>query len=659
MACGVEIGTWLKVVTILNGIKTGYRLLRYLGPGWVLFRLRYALRRKWGLLARATPLTGWPEAEYRPLPRIFKVPASIGSGCLEESEGIASGVFRLFSFHRLAVGSPPNWHRNQMSGELGDATAHWTRLGDFAFGDIKAIWELSRFSWAFALARAYAKTGDERHAELFWSIFNDWMVRNPPNRGVNWMCGQEASFRLMAATFAVDVMVEARASTTERKQAFAAFVLVTGQRIAANIDYSLSQSNNHGISEAVGLVTAALIVPCHPSARNWLEQGIDALDQQVADLVYLDGAFSQHSATYHRVLIHDLLWFTTIMRSFGQPVNERILDAAFKAVCFIQSLMTVGTGAVPLYGASDGANILPLADADYSDFRPVVQAGHVVFGRCKVLGSGPWNELSDWLSGTLKATRGVPAVPIVFNSMVEDPRLHHPDGGCMIWRHGGSRLFFRCPTKFRHRPSHADFLHVDIEWQGMPVTIDAGTYSYNTKGPIAWDMSSAAVHNTLTFNGLEPMDKTGRFLYLPWPSGRSGWEGANRFRAEHDGWKRIGCRHVRSIETSENEGFLITDEWTATKQSIIRIHWLLPDLPYVLNKDKSCLVLKGANYNFQLEWDFPGAFVELIRAAEATNCGWQSQHYYNSHPALSLNFNIPSSDRTRGWTRFSIFKEAL
>ncbi len=652
MVCGVEKGTWLEVVNILNGIVTGWRLLVHLGPVWMLFRLRYALKRKWGMLVCATPLTGWPEADFRPLPGIFKVPESIGSGCLEESEEIASGVFRLFSFHRLDVGLPPNWHRNQMSGEQADDSAHWSRLGDFAFGDIKAVWELSRLSWAFALARAYAKTRDECFAELFWSLFDDWMARNPPNRGVNWMCGQEASFRLMAATFAVDVMEKAQASTAERKQSFARFVVVTGQRIAANIDYALSQSNNHGISEAVGLVTAALVVPGHPSARKWLEFGIDALDRQVAELVYPDGAFSQHSATYHRVLIHDLLWFVTIMRSFGQPVNARILDAALKAVRFIHSLMTVRTGAVPLYGASDGANVLPLADSDYGDFRPVVQAGYVVFGGYKVLGSGPWDELPEWLSGSFK-THGVSAEPIGSASMVRDTRLHHPDGGCLIWHHGGSRLFLRCPTKFRHRPSHADLLHVDIEWQGMPVAIDAGTYSYNGKGPISWDLKSAAVHNTVTFDRMEPMEKLGRFLYLPWPSGRSGWDGGARFTAEHNGWQRIGCRHIRSIEALEEDDFLIIDQLTSTTKSIARIHWLLPDLPYRLNKQESWLVLQGPSSEITIHWSYPLCIAEVVRADLATDRGWCGLHYSHRIPALALSIETQFSESIIGWTKIS------
>jgi hypothetical protein len=640
-------------VTIVNGIKTGCRLLRYIGLGWVLYRLRYALRRKWGLLARATPLSGWPESEFRPFLGIFKAPESIGSGCLEESDEIASGVYRLFSFHKLAVGFPPNWHRNQMSGEQADASAHWSRLGDFAFGDIKAVWELSRFSWAFALARAYSKTRDERYAEAFWRLFGDWMVHNPPNQGANWMCGQEASFRLMAATFAVDVMAEARASTIGRKRAFSAFAVVTGQRIAANIDYALSQSNNHGISEAVGLVTAALIVPDHPSSKDWFKHGIDALDRQVTDLVYPDGAFSQHSATYHRVLIHDLLWFSAVMRAFGQPLKKRIQDSALKAVRFMHSLMTVATGSVPLYGASDGANILPLADAEYSDFRPVVQAGYAVFGGRKVLGSGPWNELSDWMTGPTAALTSNTARSVGIEAAKENARLHHADGGCLIWRNGRTRLFLRCPTKFRHRPSHADLLHVDIEWQGMPVMIDAGTYSYNAKSPFAWDLKSASVHNTVTFNGMEPMEKLGRFLYLPWPTGKSGWDGTNRFTAEHNGWQRIGCRHVRSVEASEKEGFLIVDQLTSKAESVARIHWLLPDLPYRLDQSEQYLVLQAPSSEIVIHWDFPRCSVKVVQADSDSDTGWCAPHYSSRRSALALSIETRFSGDIRGWTRIN------
>ncbi len=638
---------------LVRTIGTGWRLLRHLGPGWALFRLRYAVRRRAGWLEKAAPTGGWPQVRPARRPRIFPAPAGIGGGCLEEARDLAAGTFRLFSFHRVAAGIPPDWHRNQLSGERAEAARHWSRLGDFAFGDIKAVWELSRFAWAFALARAYAKSGDEQHAELFWRLFADWMARNPPNQGANWMCGQEATFRLMAATFAVDVMAEARASTAARQADFAAFVVATGRRIAANLDYALSQSNNHGISEAVGLVTAALLVPEDPKAESWRRRGVRALERQLAELVYADGAFAQHSATYHRVLVHDLLWYAAVMRAFGRPVSGPIRDAALKAVRFVGSLMTAETGSVPLYGASDGANILPLADADYGDFRPLVQAGHAVFAGRKSLAPGPWDELADWMAGTDAAQAGLAAQSAGNGPEGCDRRVHHGEGGCLVWRHGASRLFLRCPSSFRHRPGHADLLHVDLEWRGVPVAIDAGTYSYNACGPAGGDLKEAAVHNTVTFDGKEPMEKLGRFLYLPWPSGWSGWIGAHRFAAEHDGWQRIGCRHARSVEAEGDDAFVVTDDLAAATESLARVHWLLPDWPYRWNPGESGLVLETPRGAIVIEWDFPGAAAEVVRGAAGSHRGWCAPCYFHRQPALSLSIAVRCAGRIRGRTRFA------
>ena len=314
--------------------------------------------------------------------------------------------------------------------------------------------------------------------------------------------------------------------------------------------------------------------------------------------------------------------------------------------------MNVETGTVPLYGASDGANILPLADADYGDFRPSVQAGHTVFAGRKALTPGPWDELADWLAGAVAAKNGLAATSAGNGQQNGGGRVHHGDGGSLVWRHGASRLFFRCPSLFRHRPGHADLLHVDLEWRGVPVVIDPGTYSYNASGPVGGDLKEAAVHNTVTFDGKEPMEKLGRFLYLPWPSGRSGWIGANRFRAEHDGWWRIGCRHIRNVEAAGDDGFVITDELAAAAESVARVHWLLPDLPYRLNRDESCLVLETSRGEIAIQWDFPGALVEVVRGSADSNRGWCAPCYFLRQPALSLSLAVRYSGSVRGWTRF-------
>ena len=85
-----------------------------------------------------------------------------------------AGAWRYFGRAAVQGTFPPDWHANVYTGQQAPADRHWSRVGEFAFGDIKAIWEPSRFRAAFVLVRAWWRTGDERYAEAFWTLFESW-----------------------------------------------------------------------------------------------------------------------------------------------------------------------------------------------------------------------------------------------------------------------------------------------------------------------------------------------------------------------------------------------------------------------------------------------------------------------------------------------------
>ncbi len=629
----------------MNPLRKAGLVLRHLGPGWVWFRVRYACRRRIGGLRRRSPAVAWPAVERArgaPLAAFATAPAAIGAGSMAEADAILAGRFRLFSGHEVEAGFPPVWNRNPHTGETAPLDRHWSELGDFAFGDIKGIWELNRFPWAFALGRAWARTRDNRYAEAFWTLFDDWMERNPPNVGPAWMCGQESSFRLMAAMFARFACAAAPATTPERVVRFAQLVTVTARRVDANLDYALSQANNHGVSECTALITGAVLVPGAAEAKKWRVRGLAELERQLGALVYPDGAFAQHSAVYHRVLLHDVLWTVNLLRVGGDTAPEWLLAAGRRALAFIAALLDPATGRVPLYGANDGSNVLPLADADYLDFRPLVQAGYAVLHGERRLMPGPWDEAAEWLA---------PDPPYVESALEGDGRRHFPDGGGLHWRRQNVRLFFRCPTRFRHRPSQADLLHVSIEWREQPIAIDPGTYSYNTPGRFAGAMKEAAVHNTVTFGSEEPMTKLGRFLYLPWPLGAAGAEGADAFGATHDAWSRLAAGHGRTIRAVGADTFDVEDRLYRARPGRVAVHWLLADYKHQL--EPSTLRLATPRGAFTLRWRAPtGARVSLVRAEPASNRGWQSPRYGEAVPALSLVIDFEFSGDAMVTTSF-------
>ena len=93
---------------------------------------------------------------------------------IEDAEKIISGKIRYYAFHWKEVGNPPNWFLNPFNRKsFQDTNLNWTKLPDFhpSIGDIKNIWETSRFEWVVTLARAYAVSGKNEYI----LILNEWL----------------------------------------------------------------------------------------------------------------------------------------------------------------------------------------------------------------------------------------------------------------------------------------------------------------------------------------------------------------------------------------------------------------------------------------------------------------------------------------------------
>ncbi|MDR1816693.1 MAG: heparinase II/III family protein [Puniceicoccales bacterium] len=671
------------------------QLVRTFGPRWVLFRAGNALRMRFGLLKRATPMTPWRavpaafddggDAERRWVAGWREVweqeggEQETGSGERGNNDAAGAGAaakiaaeildgrFRLFGGEPREIGRLPRWNVSPLGGAAAPEGVHWTRIRPFAHGDIKNIWELSRWPWAWPLAL----TGGNAAADRFWELADDWLAHNPPNTGVNWFCGQEASLRLFAAVAARLTFDASPATTPLRLARWRQLVRATGARVAANLDYALSQSNNHGVSECCGLLTAGALTGGATGAK-WTIIAEHALAAQLASLVYPDGGFAQHSANYHRLLVHDLRWASLVFRLERRSTPPWLADAAARAEDFLDAIDAAGdaTGAATggrsaafLYGANDGADILPLGAAE------------------RILRGSGLKRRSE--------TRAPAA-------------RHFPDAGVLVWNGSataggdGLRLLLRCPTAFRHRPSHADLLHLAARWRGADVLLSPGSFSYNPPpndpraagGP---PLSSAFSHNTVTFEGHDQMEKFSRFLYLPWPTGSAVLrndkgepvpaENASRFVASHDAWKRFGARHERfllpdDVETNASGtdgGFCVADNFfSTTGKHRWRIHWLLadgdaallPPPPDAPPNEGGSLKLRLASTGAlcELHWTFyvisddhceTAPVATLVRADPHSFRGWHSPLYQTLRPAWSFALELPPVSYSLVQTFFS------
>jgi len=663
---------------MVKSIQQLWQLSRYFGPRWVGYRALYAIQQRVGWLRRQTPATPW---EKQPLEGFledsllaspvtylsyrrsqgapfFFVPNQRAAyqtllsfydkegkrNPIQEADQLAAGQMIFFAHNLWETGVPPHWHRNIVTGEIVPADRHWSQIPDFGLGDIKVIWEPSRFGFVYALVRAYWRTGDERYAALFWQLVEDWRKHNPPNLGPNWKCGQETTFRVMAWIFGFYGFLDAPSTTAARITSLAQMIAVSAHRIESNLQYALSQRNNHGISEGVGLWTVGLLFPEFQRSEVWREKGRNVLERLARELIYKDGAFVQHSVNYHRVMLHDYLWAIRLGDLNGQPLSNTLRERVMKATKFLYQIQDRETGQVPYYGQNDGSLILPLNNCDYQDFRPVVQASCYLLMGKRCYPSGPWDEDMLWLFG-----------PQALHTEVAE--YNREDfwaniGGYYTIRSNKSFAFVRCAT-FRDRPGQADMLHLDLWWQGENIAIDPGTYSYNAPEPWNNPLAHTAYHNTVTVDNMDQMDRRGKFLWLPWLQSQirvmkrshtgflTYWEG------EHDGYQRLSdpIIHRRGILRVGEDVWLILDYLEGQQKHNFRLHWLFPDWPYEWRKEAGELILQTPRgpYYVQTHTPFAVPSWSFVRADEGSPRGWRSPYYYYREPALSLALEVQAS----------------
>jgi hypothetical protein len=440
--------------------------------------------------------------------------------------------------------TPPDWFANPFSdAPQPDATLHWWEIPDFGAGDIKALWELSRFDWVIAWATKVAQ-GDTAALDRMNGWLANWAYENTPYKGPNWKCGQEASIRVMHLVTAAWVLGQDRAP----EKGLVDLLITHLQRIAPTMSYAIGQQNNHGTSEAAALFIGGSFLAGHDArAKAWARKGRRWLEERAATLIEPDGSFSQYSVTYHRVMLDTYSLAEAWRRHRDVPAfSDRLRARLGAATNWLWALIDTETGDAPNIGANDGARLLQLTGNDYRDFRPSVQLAAALFRGGDAFGPGPWTTPLRWL--------GVPD-----GTACDAPQsTSYDDGGYHVLRMGQGMAVLRYP-RFRFRPSQSDALHVDLWCNGMNLLRDAGTFSYNADGA-EWFAGTAA-HNTIEFDGRDQMPRLRRFMFGDWLEAQD-VELVNRQRADVTAAAAYtdahGARHHREITLSAN-GFVCRD----------------------------------------------------------------------------------------------------
>jgi hypothetical protein len=507
-----------------------FKIFKNMGLRYVIYRARHEWEKSSGVLKRRHPAA--PTQQYFiSVEQWLRNTPHFVTACRESLEGInlgfekkdvaylkecvgriKSGEILFFSSEWLNLGNDYDWLTNPSNGFRYDSCKHWSEIPDFSrsSGDIKYVWEKSRFTWILTVIRNDYHNGED-NSEFVFSQIESWIEANPVNLGPNWRCSQEISLRLFNWCYALHFYKSSPSLTQMRWDKIQNVIYWSLHHVYKHIDFSrIAVRNNHTITETLLLAISEILFPFIPETEVWSRDGRKWFEHEVDYQIYRDGTFLQFSMNYHRVIVQ-LLSFGISLTSIGdKPFSTLIYEKAYKSINFLLQCCDPVNGYLPNYGSNDGAWFFPLSSTDYRDFRPQLNTLHKLLTGIDLYSDVSIKEDSFWLGAASCAVKKpFPKTEIHFGL------LSYENGGYYLIQEKECLTFIKCGS-YKDRPAHADNLHLDVWHKGVNILCDAGSYKYNTENSLVKYFSGTESHNTVMLGSHDQMLKGPRFIWFNW-----------------------------------------------------------------------------------------------------------------------------------------------
>ncbi|MEP6467310.1 MAG: alginate lyase family protein [Parafilimonas sp.] len=504
---------------LISKFKNGSNLVKNMGWRYTGFRVKHEFLKRSGLLKKKFPqspsfrqyisISEWKEQNAN---FFFHSKEELSfekrpSDSLKEwFEDYTNGRFLFFNSTVFDIGSNYNWLTNPDTGFMYNAQKHWTEIPDYSkeAGDIKYVWEKSRFGFLYNIIRYDYHFNKDCSAIVFDEILS-WIKSNPINSGPNYVCSQETSLRILNWTFALYYYKNSDALTQEifNKIQFSIYWQI--HHVYNNIQFSrIAVRNNHAITETLTLYLTGLLYPKFPGSKERKEKGKAWFEKEIEYQVYDDGTYLQFSMNYHRVVVQLLTWAIILADKNDEKFKKVVYERAKKSIEFLRACMNDSNGWLPNYGANDGALFFPLNNGHFRNYKPQLQALanalNIDAGFNEVYEDERWYNQYSINKSQLKVKKGI---------------NEFKTGGYYIIREEDTLTFIRCGS-YKDRPSHADNLQIDIWYRGENIIADAGSYKYNTDEKTLKYFMGTASHNTVMLDDYDQMHKGSRFIWYHW-----------------------------------------------------------------------------------------------------------------------------------------------
>ncbi|HMQ03354.1 MAG TPA: alginate lyase family protein [Pyrinomonadaceae bacterium] len=502
---------------------------------------------------------------------------------IARADRICRGEFDLLGYRDLNFGGPiPDWHYEPLMG-VRSPLVHRSRFVETdpsLSGDKKIVWELNRHQYFLDLGRAYWLTGDEKYAKIIVAHIEDWVEKNPPQFGINWVSTLEVAYRSISWLWAFHFIRDSPELSDKFFLRFLKVLCLNAGHIERNLS-TYSSPNTHLTGEALGLFILGSFFAAHDRGSAWKARGHQIMADALAFQVREDGGYVEQSTQYQRYTVDLYLSLILLLKREGKAPDPAMEMAVRQMLGFMMHA-TQPNGETALIGDDDGGRLHFPNDGQFADFRSTLAVGAVVFRDpdLKFVAVAPKSELI-WLCGpdSISAYETIQEKPPAALSKA------FTASGIFSFRSGweqdahfvlidcGEHGFLNCGH------AHADALSFVLSAGGVPVFVDPGTYTYTADKKARDLYRSTGSHNCLTVNGRSSSQTCGPFSWGRIATARvdhfDEGPGGLSLAGTHDGFEEIGVKYAREFRVSPEFEVEITDRLSTDSSNLFCLNLIL------------------------------------------------------------------------------------
>lgn len=375
-------------------------------------------------------------------------------------------------------------------------------------GDIRTNWELNRHFQFSCLAKNYYITGKKEYLNELVELFDDWNKHNLFLHGAEWTSAMELGIRVNSWIYTYVFLSHAYEKYQEKASLLdelAHGILVMDEYIIKH-RAKISSANNHLIIEIFAVGMSGILF----DKKEWIKLAVGSLTEELPKQNYDDGVNKEMSLHYQGFVMeaYALLWLALVKNKYNVPQSwKQYLThmSEYMADC------CGDYGEVVVFGDNDEGKLFDLQGKIEDHYRYVLQLmGMLLEQRYTEL---PLVENVFWITTKEQQEQ--------YNrKKLYEPKLvaHYKKGGYTLLRSRDHKVLIgmdHAELGFGSIAAHghADALSIQAFYEGRPILVDSGTYSYHVPKSVRNEFRSTRAHNTVYVEGVEQAEMLGPFLW--------------------------------------------------------------------------------------------------------------------------------------------------